>query len=669
MLFHQSPKTFIPPANETDLDRYFRQVKNKEADLVDLLRNIMIRRTRRYVLNQWGKEDESGRKYLQVGNENKYFPKRKMQTERYDINKVYQRKYEKIVGLIDTENLTFARYSVGIYVKKKYKDIEIYKDLGIAGTKLVGLIRTLLLKRMESSLEAFKQSIRNYINSHKIFIKLLEEGIIPIGDVSYKAMYDIAQSDPDSINDPETIDEFRKKIQEAGETKYKFEAFDVEKLILDVQNDIETFETIDGLIHRLTWKTDDKLKRLQKLLENDYAGKKVLVFSEFATTAKYLDDYLKWKGIKEQVDSTGNAIQCARKFDPDNNPSNDPRPKKSEEISLLIATDVLAEGVNLQAGQVIINYDFHWNPTRLIQRAGRVDRIGSKNEFITVHNFLLDPEMEEDLHLEYSVDNKIDNIQKIIGEDYKILKEDEQVNTADHYAIYKGDESILDREEENPLEPSKFEKLLREIQIKSPELWEDFKKIPDGIRSSGNVKSGGQLLMACESGTEKSGSVRKYYLINPKEEVSEIPAQKALGILESTDEAMYSTPANYDKLVSIGWKKFVEETEQIRARASSVRLSNSQKWIIEKLMKIGNSKQFDEQKAEIETLRKAFNIPILKGKLNRELLKIKKSEMNDSDLIKTLSELYLHYELQNQVKQNEEENKSPRILYSKYVSG
>ena len=77
----------------------------------------------------------------------------------------------------------------------------------------------------------------------------------------------------------------------------------------------------------------------------------------------------------------------------------------------------------------------------------------------------------------------------------------------------------------------------------------------------------------------------------------------------------------------------------------------------------------NEQKAEIETLRKAFNIPILKGKLNRELLKIKKSEMNDSDLIKTLSELYLHYELQNQVKQNEEENKSPRILYSKYVSG
>ena len=668
MLFHQSPKTFIPPANETDLDRYFRQIKNGDANLVDLLRNIMIRRTRRYVLKQWGKEDGNGRKYLEVGNENKYFPQRKMQTERYDINKVYKRKYEKIVSFLDGDNLTFARYSVGLYVKNKYKDIQIYKDLGVAGTKLVGLIRTLLLKRMESSLEAFKQSITHYIRTHEIFLGLLDEKIIPIGDVSYKAMYDIAQTDPDSINDPETIEEFRKKIKEAGETKYKFEAFEIEKLKSDIQNDIETFQQINGLITTLTWKNDDKLQKLQKLLDKDYSGKKVLIFSEFATTAQYLNNYLKWKGVKEQVDSTtGNSIQCARLFDPDNNPSNEPRPKKTEEISLLIATDVLSEGVNLQAGQVIINYDFHWNPTRLIQRAGRVDRIGSKNEFVTVHNFLLDPEMEEDLHLEYSVDNKIDNIQKIIGEDYKILKEDEQINTTDHYAIYSEDDSILDREEENPLEPSRFEKLLRDIQLNQPQLWEDFKKIPDGIRSSENVKSGGKLLMACESGTEKSGSVRKYYLINSKEEITEIPSQKALGLLESSDEAVYSAPKNYDKLVSSGWKKFVDDTEQIRARASSVKLSISQKWIIEKLLKLVNDKKLSEQKETIETLRKAFSIPILKGKLNRELLKIKKSEMNDSELIKSLSELYLHYELQNQVKQNEEENKSPRILYSKFV--
>ena len=177
MLFHQTSKTFIPPANETDLDRYFRQVKNGEASLVDLLRNIMIRRTRRYVLNQWGKEDEEGRKYLQVGNENKYFPQRKMKTERYDINKVYQRKYQTIVDYLakpnstNSKHLTLARYSLGLYVREEYQDNKLYKELSIAGPKLIGLIRTLLLKRMESSLEAFKQSIRHYISSHRIFFR------------------------------------------------------------------------------------------------------------------------------------------------------------------------------------------------------------------------------------------------------------------------------------------------------------------------------------------------------------------------------------------------------------------------------------------------------------------------------------------------------------------
>ena len=674
MLFHQTPKTSIPPANETDLDKYFRQIKNGDANLVDLLRNIMIRRTRRYILSQSNTKDEDGRHYLQVGNEKKYFPRREMRTDVYDINKVYQRKYQTIVDYLaksdntSTKHLTLARYSLGLYVKDDYKDNQLYKELGVAGSKLIGLIRTLLLKRMESSLEAFKQSISHYIHTHKIFLILLDEGIIPIGDVTYKEMYYIAQTDPDSINDPETIEGFRKKIQEVGETKYKFEAFNIEKLTTDIQNDIEIFETIDGLIHRLTWKTDDKLQKLQQLLDNDYTGKKVLIFSEFATTAKYLNDYLKWKGIKEQTDSTtGNSIECARRFDPDNNPSNEKKPKKSEETSLLIATDVLSEGINLQAGEVIINYDFHWNPTRLIQRAGRVDRIGSKNEFITVHNFLLAEEMKVDFKLEDYVDAKIDNIHRIIGEDYKILKPEEQINPKDIYAIYKEDGSILDREERNPLEPSKFEKILQNIKINKPEFWEMIRTIPDGIRSSDDVKSGSQLLLACESGSEKSGKIRKYYLINLKGEIKKIQIQKVLEILESNDETTYATPLDHDKLLSIGWEKFVEDVEQIHARASSVQLGIAQRWILEKLIKMNDTTEFYDKKDTIETLRKAYSIPILKRKLSKELHKIKKSNINNSELLQHLSQLYLNYNLQTQIEQSEEESKSPRILYSKYV--
>ena len=246
MLFHSTPKTFIPPANTTDLNAYFRAVKAipPTADLTDLLRNIMVRRTRRYVLNQWGKKDDSGRFYLLVGDEKKYFPKRKMKTQRYDINKVYQRSYDRIVDQLDAKHLTFARYSLGNYVIGKYKEVEKFKELKTTGIKLTALIRHLLLKRMESSLQAFKQSIDNQVNGHRIFLEFLNEGVMPIGKTATKEMYEIALTDPEEIDKPETIEEIRKKMQDAGEEKYEIEAFDLEKLMNDISSDMHTFSQI-----------------------------------------------------------------------------------------------------------------------------------------------------------------------------------------------------------------------------------------------------------------------------------------------------------------------------------------------------------------------------------------------------------------------------------------
>lgn len=669
MLFHQSPKTAIPPANETNLAAYFKMVENNEADLIDLLRNVMIRRTRRYVLKQWGREDENGRRYLEVDGQRKYFPERKMQTNRYYINQVYSGKYQKIVTLLSVKaarHLTLARYSLGSYVTDEYKGREPYKDLGGIGSRLVGLVRMLLLKRMESSLGAFQQSIERFVNGHRVILKLLDEKIIPIGDLSYKLMYDIARDDPKSIEDPDTVEEFKKKIHEAGETRYKFEAFNIKLLTQDIQNDLEVFETINDMIRGLTWENDDKLTRLQKLLDTEYEGKKVLIFTEFETTAKYLHEYLSWNGVKELTySSLGNAIKCARRFDPHNNPGDD---LESDEITLLISTDVLSEGMNLQAGEVIINYDFHWNPTRLVQRAGRVDRIGSKNEFVTVHNFLPDPEIEADLNLEKLVGRKINDIQRIIGGDYKILKTDEEINEEDLYAIYKDeDESILDKGEDGQLEPSEFEKLLMDIQINNIELWKAIKEIPNGVRSSDGAETGGRLLLACESGADQGGRVRKYYLVGSDDNIQNITAHRALQILRSDDAKIHPLPREYDRLVSLGLARFKETVEQIEARETDVRMGAAQKWVVSKLLKMSSAQELASRIDEIETLRKAYTVPITRPSLNRELRKIKKSDMEDADLLESLSQLYLHYDLQDLVLNNTEKSKLPRILYSKYV--
>lgn len=671
MLFHSGPETNIPPANEINLDRYFRKVKKGEADLVDFLRNIMIRRTRRYVLNQWGKSDEenSGRKYLVVGKDKMYFPDRKLSTVRYNIDKVYQKKYDSIVKRLDKNHLTFARYSPGRYLKKEYQEKDPYRDLKTTGPKLVALVRHSLLKRMESSLYSFQKSIDVYINSHRIFLNLLEKGILPVGDVSAKEMYQTAMNEPEFIDDPDKLEEIGKKIIESGSMKYKLEAFELERLKKDIQSDLETFEEIGGLIQRLTYKTDDKLHTLQNLLDTKYSGKKVLIFTEFSSTAKYLDTYLKWKGIKKQVDSTtGDAMNAVRKFDPDNNPSSDEPIKKQDQISLLIATDVLSEGVNLQAGEVVINYDFHWNPVRLIQRAGRVDRIGSKHETIMVENFLPDQKIEQDLGLENIVSNKIDEIQKVIGEDYKILKDTEIINEVDTYAIYKMDESVLDKEE-NPLEPSRFEKIITDLQVNDPKFWEEFKKIPDGIRScSGDTKEG-NLVMACESGSLKSGKIKKYYLISIKKEIKEISSGETLQILEETNNnSLSGLPSNYNELLKLGWNKFLEDVEQVQARENTnPSLSTAQRWVVKELLVISELEEFKEEHDTIDTLHKAFLMPIFRGRLNRELLKIKKSNLNNSEILKSLSELYLNFELQKETDKEKLETTSPRILYSKFI--
>jgi len=673
MLFHSSPETNIPPANETDLVKYFKKIKKGDSDvnLVDFLRNIMIRRTRRYVLKQWGKTDEKNPdwKYVLVEGERKYFPNRKLSTITYKIDKVYQKKYESIVKKLHKGKLTFARYSPGIYLKEEYQEKDPYRDLKTTGPKLVALVRHSLLKRMESSLFAFQKSIDVYINTHKIFLNLLEKGTLPIGDLSSKEMYQTAMNDPDFIDDPEKLEQMAKKIQESGETKYKIEAFQIEKLAEDIQADLEVFEEIGGLIQRLTYKTDDKLITLQNLLDTKYRGKKVLIFTEFTTTAKYLNTYLKWRGKKRQVDSsTGDNMVAVRQFDPENNPGSYGTIKKEDQISLLISTDVLSEGINLQAGEAVINYDFHWNPVRLIQRAGRVDRIGSKHETITVENFLPDPKIEKDLRLEEKVDHKIDEIQKVIGEDYHILKITETINEDDIYAIYRGEESVLDKEE-NPLEPSRFEQILTDLQVNNPEFWKEFKKIPDGIRSCANDDKEGNLIMACESGTIKSGKIRKYYMINSKKEIKEMLSGEVLNLLEQVNEnQLAGLPSKYNELLSLGWNKFLEDVEQVHAKEkANPSLSTAQRWVTKKLLEISELEEFKEEYDTIDTLRTAFLMPIFRGRLNRELLKIKKANLNNSEILKSLSELYLNFELQKEVETEEKEADSPRILYSAFI--
>lgn len=666
MLFHSSEKTRIPPANVTDLNRYFTLVKKGNADLTDLLRNIMIRRTRRYILEQWGEKDENdpARRYLVIGNKRNYFPQRLMNTLTYDINRVYDGQYEAIVGKLDKAHLTLARYSPGRYLKDEFNEMDPYKDLYKSGTELVRLIRSLLLKRMESSFQAFSDSIKLYINTHKIFAAALRDNIVPIGDLSVKEMYDAADQELDRIDDKEELEKIISKIREKKESKYAPEAFKMKELIHAVEDDLETFEDIRKLIANITHKTDDKLIQLQQFLNTRCQNKHVIIFTEYASTAKYIYDHISWpdRNSVELVTSEKNPISAARRFDPENNPSSRP---SEPSINLLITTDVLSEGVNLQAGEVVINFDFHWNPIRLIQRVGRVDRIGSKHDYINVCNFLPDPTIEKDLGIEKSVDAKISEIQRVIGEDYPVLKVDEKINEQDLYAIYSGNEDILDKEDVEALLTVKFDHILTHLRADDPKQWGELRQWPYGIRSSSTTKKG-KLLIVCESSTIKSGTVTIRYLVHSNSKIERIEPRQALHIMEQVQDQTGCLPDNYDELVKAGWQQFLKDIKQIQTSDNAGGNSKVQKNVMHKLMLIAQKPRATSKFKLLHKLLESFRISIPKGPISSALAQINLNS-DDDEFIETLTEIYYRYGLQKTTFPDEQKFGVPRILYSEYV--
>lgn len=672
MLFHTSPKTTIPPANVTDLNTFFKSVEKGDANLVDLLQNIMIRRTRKYVLAQWGKTDENNpnRRYLLMDdNQRKYFPTREMKTCRYNINQSYCKKYDDIANLLTKSCLTLARYSPGLYLRASYQKIEPYSDLKTTGPKLVMLIRIFLLKRMDSSISAFRDSVEQSIKTHQLFLESMRNNFIPVGELASVELSKAAHSATDLDYDPE-IQQIVERIRKKSKNLYKPTAFYMERLQEDVHSDLETFKKIRQMLSTLTSGTDDKLHRLQQLL-NSNKNKKIMIFTEFESTANYLYENLEWnnsENVELVTSKRKNILHAARRFDPKNNPSLNNQLDNKKELTLLISTDVLSEGVNLQAGNIVINYDVHWNPVRLIQRVGRVDRIGSDNEHITVYNFLPFSKIENDLKLEAIVSSKIRQIHKLIGEDSAILDESETINEQNMYVIYKNqDSSILDNEGNNPLDPTEFEQLLIDIHENNPKLWKKLSEIPGGVRSSKNPRKDGKLLLACSNGFSENNPFTNYYVIDHNKKVIQVDSREALSLLNSNDKTVHALPGDYDSMLDAGWKKFLYDMEQREAGAKiRSKITTLQTSITNRLAKIMLSAAHIKNKEMAETLYEAFSTPVLKSKLTKKLVLIRNAKLDDEQFIIALSDLYRDFEL-HKIRQHKAETEIPRIVYSEYV--
>ncbi len=461
-------------------DTFIRSIKAFEKsqfpdDWRELMRLYLVRRTRSFIKANYAETDPSnGRKYLTFADGTRsYFPDRIPKRVVYKFSKksktdIYAKLYsDDVVEIINDLNL--PRYGLQQYINKKTpikpskEEEQIMANLSRAGRRLMGFCRTNLFKRLESSGYSFLLSLSRHVLRNYLFVYAMQNKLpLPIGKNISQNLDDFLEDDDIDFSGNELgliLNQklYLKKAKElynvfsTGKFKDKFDWIrsDFFTPVLLKHLIADGNEIIRILDIGKDWKgnSDSQLNALHELLTQTHAKEKVLIFTQFADTAIYLKDELIKRGLKKIDSVTGddeNPTAKAHRFSPNsNNKVGVITP--AQELRILIATDVLSEGQNLQDAHIILNYDLPWAIIRLIQRAGRVDRIGQKAEQILCYSFLPEDGIEQIINLRGRLSNRIKQNAEVVGSDETFFDGD-PVNIAD---LYNEKSGILDGEDED----------------------------------------------------------------------------------------------------------------------------------------------------------------------------------------------------------------------------
>ena len=447
-------------------------------DWRELIRLYMVRRTRSFIVQHYTQADENGRRFLPGKDGSRsYFPVRiplslKFAVDDADAQDRYARLYSGAV--VDQINaLHVPRYGLGLYVdpigekSATAADRKVIANLGRAGKRLMGFCRTNLFKRLESSGYSFLQSIDRHILRNRIYLHAIENQLdLPVG-VLDADLLDADRIDEDAEGLEGEPEDLLDGMLEAVETfeaspgsldpmararaayrlyaaAYKkrfkwispglFNPMLAEHLAADTQSLSEL------LAHHGAWDAaqDRKLLALRQLLAKTHAKEKVLVFTQFADTARYLGRELRRAGITQLAVATGASADpyaLACQFSPR---SNNKAVSKGDELRVLICTDVLSEGQNLQDCSAVVNFDLPWAIIRLIQRAGRVDRIGQKAEEIRCYSFLPAEGVERLIQLRARIQQRLQENAEVVGTDESFFEDEQAATIRDLYTERSG---------------------------------------------------------------------------------------------------------------------------------------------------------------------------------------------------------------------------------------
>ncbi|MDD3050898.1 MAG: SNF2-related protein, partial [Candidatus Cloacimonetes bacterium] len=431
-----------------------------------------------------------------------------------------------------------VRYKPVVYLKESYKNKarELLSELSEgdlfiqAQRNISKFMRRLLVRRFESSIEAFNKSLISLIRSSEIILEWYERlNVIPVFKKG-------KLPDIDDILE-ETGDDMQNELFEAALEK-ELESFIGRGLVLiprdylkkefatDLSKDIAVLKKIYANWFENRQITDYKLKGLQqklsdKLTENPH--RKIVLFSEFADTIDYLyknlkDDFRVMKYTSDDY-SSANRKTISLNFD-----ASVPTAKQKNDYDIILATDAISEGFNLHRAGVIFNYDIPYNPTRVIQRVGRINRIDKKtfNE-IFICNYFPTPTGERETRTREITTLKFSIINNLLGSDTLVLHSDEEL-----VSYYHKQFNDLQKAEEQESWDTKYRELLDRMQKKEPELWKKAQNLSHRSRTAKiNTEKQGVVVLG------KKGSEFIFKYSENGDKIISLSSQEAIPLFES----------------------------------------------------------------------------------------------------------------------------------------
>lgn len=499
-----------------DAPEYINAVKAVSKEVRDKILNyLMIRRTRTDIKKYYEKD---------INKQGLFFPEVQAPQEIiYEYDTYTNTIFEKTINTIGTkdtpqdEKLSYARYAPKTYLINK--QLSAFEETQQRNN--VGFMKSRLVKRLESSKFAFEKTLERSIKSHEKMLTMIKNGTIYISkDIN---VLDYIDDDSKTIED----------LLEKGKDK-ELESFSISDFSDDFEKDItKDLNLLKNLLK--DWQSIQHDYKQEKFIE-ELAGnsllknKKVVIFTESAETGENLSQALtEIYGNKVLFYSSSKSedLKDTIKY------NYDPNQKEYDQVDdlrFLITTDVLAEGINLHRSNIIINYDLPWNPTRVLQRVGRVNRVGTKHDKVYIFNFFPTSETDKELGLKANVIAKIQAFHNALGEDAKYLSESEEVESYNlrgekFYSTLNSTEALDDKEESPEL---KYLKLIRDIRDKQTDLYVKISELPKKIRVARNFSkiSNDSLITFF-----RKGKLRKFCIANSLE-AKEISFDEAVKYFE-----------------------------------------------------------------------------------------------------------------------------------------